>query len=296
MMVNFVRYAMASLLFMCGTIALLCADSKEGTPLLLVSVAPHKFFVERIGGDTVDVELMVPAGASPHTFEPTPKQMLRASRADMWLQIGEGFEPRATKALKSHHSEMILVDLRKGIDLITDSNSDGGHCHCCSSASGSCEDPHFWLSLRQAKQQAKTIADALSARYPLHEKLYRSRLQLFLGELEKLDLELTSLLKPLKGKTIMVSHPAYAYFCRDYDLKQLSVEFEGKDPTPQQLTRILNKARQEKIKRIYIQVQYNSKGAKLIAKEIGAEVVTLNPYAENYLENMREIAKSFAQQ
>ena len=93
----------------------------------------------------------------------------------------------------------------------------------------------------------------------------------------------------------MVSHPAYAYFCRDYQLKQLSIEFEGKDPTPQKLTKILTQARNEHIRRIYIQLQYNNKGAKLIAREIGAEVITLDPYSEQFFASMREIAKAFSQ-
>ena len=93
----------------------------------------------------------------------------------------------------------------------------------------------------------------------------------------------------------MVSHPAYAYFCRDYNLTQLSIEFEGKDPTPFQLTAILNKARDAHIKKIFIQAQYNSKGARLFAKELGAEVVMLGPYAEDYIHSMLEIARRFAE-
>jgi zinc transport system substrate-binding protein len=94
----------------------------------------------------------------------------------------------------------------------------------------------------------------------------------------------------------MVSHPAYAYFCRDYQLKQLSIEFEGKDPSPRQLTSVLTRARQAGIKTVFIQMQYNNKGAQLIAKELGAKIVTLDPYAENYFIMMREIASHFAAQ
>lgn len=264
-------------------------------PTLLVSVAPHKFFVEKIAGETVKVELMVPAGASSHTFEPSPKQMLNAGRAEIWFQIGEGFEPKATAALKSHHPKMTFIDLRLNLDLIYDSACGKGHCHHCTHhVHADCSDPHFWLSARQAKIQAKTIADALSKQYPNNSELYKERLKAFSQELDTLDQEITKQLSSLKNRTIMVSHPAYAYYVRDYNLNQLSIEFEGKDPSPKQLTTTLSNARKADIKTIFIQPQYNNKGARLIAKEINAKVVTIDPYAENYLETMREITTQFA--
>lgn len=265
-------------------------------PRVLVSVAPHKFFVEKVAGESVVVDLMVPAGASSHTFEPTPKQMLNASHADIWFQIGEGFEPRASKALIGHHPEMQLIDLRKGVDLIYDKVGCCQHHRQHAHGSNGCIDPHFWLSLRQAKIQAKTIADSLSACYPQNAKLYEENLAKFTEELQSLDGELTALLTPLKNRVIAVSHPAYAYFCRDYSLHQLSIEFEGKDPSPRQLTNILTQARRNHIKTIFIQMQYNSKGARLIAHELGANIVTLDPYAEQYFSAMRSIAQSFASQ
>lgn len=278
-----------------GVNANLLAAEKPSRPIVLVSVAPHKFFVEKIAKDTVEVKLMVPAGASSHTFEPTPQQMLKASQADLWFQIGEGFEPRASLALKSYNPGMELIDLRKGLDLIIDDGS-GTCCHCSHHALQSCIDPHFWLSPKQSKIQAQTIEAALSVRYPENSTLYKTNLTNFQQELDALDDEIRSILLPLKKRIIMVSHPAYAYFCRDYHLKQLSIEFEGKDPSPQQLTKVLVAARQADIKKIFVQPQYSSKGAGLIAKQIGAKLVSLDPYAENYFAAMHEIAREFASQ
>lgn len=259
-------------------------------PMVLVSVAPYKFFVEKIAQDTVKVGLMVPAGASSHTYEPTPKQILSAANADIWFCIGESFEARAVRALTSHNPKMQKVDLRKGVDLIK-ADPHLGVCCCCAGS----EDLHIWLSPKEVKIQAATIANALSQRYPEHAELYTSNLASFLRELDDLNLQVIEILKPLTHRIILVSHPAYAYFCRDYDLTQMSIEFEGKDPTPQQLNNILNKARANNIKKVYIQAQYSSKGAKLIAKEIGAQIVMLDPYAENYFQSMLDIAKAFSQ-
>jgi zinc transport system substrate-binding protein len=259
---------------------------------VLVSVAPYRFFVEQIAGDTVKVILMVPAGASAHTYEPSPRQMVEAAQADIWFRIGETFEKRAFSAIRSHRPFIESVDLRRGLDLINATahvHQDGSHC-----CGDGMTDPHIWLSARMAQTEARTIAEALSKKYPEHQKLYQDNLETFLKELQGLDASLTTLLMPLKNRTIMVSHPAYAYFCRDYGLIQLSIEFEGKDPTPQQLTKTLNLARKAKVQTIYTQAQYSNKGALLMADVLGAHVVQLDPYAEDYLKTMRHIGESFA--
>lgn len=260
-------------------------------PYVLVSVAPHKFFVEKIAKTTVEAILMVPAGASAHTYEPTPKQMMAVSKADLWFRIGEPFENRAIQALKSHHPNLEIVDLRQGLDLIS---ADQGHTHC-----GCCQgsvDLHFWLSARQAQIQAQTIAKALSKAFPGHANFYQLNLEAFQQELKELDEQIKKILGPLQNRNILVSHPAYAYFCRDYELQQHAIEVEGKDPTPQQMTRLLNLARQLNTRKIFIQKQYNNKAAKLVADALGAHLIVLDPYSEHYIPTMLEIAHAFAEQ
>lgn len=265
-----------------------CCCLGAEVPTVLVTVAPHQFFVEKIAGKSVNVLLMVPAGASAHSYEPSPKQMIAASKALLWFRIGESFETKAIEALKSHQPRLKIVDLRQGLDLITSGES---HCRCCLESGA---DLHFWLSTRQAKIQAETIVTALTGAFPENRELYEKNVAIFKAELDDLDKKIEEILKPLKNRNILVSHPAYAYFCRDYDLKQYSIEFEGKDPTPQYLTKILQLARDLDIRTVYIQLQYNNKGARLIADEIHAKVVVLDPYGENYLESMLQIAHAFS--
>lgn len=263
-----------------------CSASNESTPVVIVSVAPHKFFVEKIAKESVQVYLMVPAGASSHTYEPTPRQMVTAGKASLWFRIGEPFENRALQALTSHHPDLEIVDLRQGLDLIQTNPG----CGCCPGS----VDLHFWLSARQGKIQAKTIADALIKAYPERGDFYRANLQTFLKELQELDQKIQTILAPLKKRFVLASHPAYAYFCRDYGLEQFSIEIEGKDPTPQQMTKLLNLVRQLEIKKIFIQIHYNNKAAKLVAEAIGASLVILDPYSGHYFESMLEIAHAFA--
>jgi len=263
--------------------------STATTPTVIVSVAPHKFFVNKIAENTVDVYLIVPAGASSHTYEPTPRQMMKASQAALWFSIGETFEKRAMQALQSHRSTLKVVNLQQNLDLISHD-----HCHrgCCAGS----VDLHFWLSARQAAIQAETIANTLIQSYPEHATKYRENLKNFQAELQQLDKQIQTTLSSLKNRNLLVGHPAYAYFCRDYQLNQYSIEIEGKDPTPKQMTKLLLLVRSFATKAIYIQPQYNNKAAQLVAKEIGAKLVTLDPYAENYLVTMSEIAHAFAAQ
>lgn len=258
-------------------------------PTILVSIAPYKLFVEKIAGDTVNVNLMVPAGASAHTYEPTPKQMMAAGKAAVWFCIGESFESRAIPSLKAYHPDMAIVDLRQGVEMITADPQTG--CCCCHADS---QDLHIWLSPKEVSVQARTIAQALSRLFPENAAAYQQGLNGLLQDLKVLDKQIASELAPLKKRLILVSHPAYAYFCRDYNLQQLSIEFEGKDPTPKQLTSLLNRTRSAFVKKVYIQKQYSSKGARLFAKELGAEIVMLDPYSEDYFKSMREIAHQFA--
>lgn len=263
-------------------------------PTVIVSVAPHKYFVKAIAGDTVEVMQIVPNSASPHTYEPTPSQILKASKAKAWFRVGEGFEKKAIETLKIHNPQFNAVDLRKNLPLIPTPHA---HTHgkCCS---GDGADLHIWLSLRMAEIEAKTIAETLENLVPENRALYEANLKTFIEKLHDLDAKITRLFQNDKGKTFLVTHPAYAYFCRDYDLRQLSIEFEGKEPTPQAMNTMLEKAKSLKIRTVFTQAQYSTKGAKLIAELLHASTVELDPYAEDYLANMKQMAlaikKSFA--
>lgn len=267
----------------------LCAD--KNSHIVLVTLAPYKFFVEQIAGNTVKVNLIVPRGASPHSYEPNARQILESSQADIWFLIGETFEDRAVQALTSYRTHLRPIDMRKGIEMISE-HADG-HAHC---AHHGCEDPHIWMSPRLVKKQGEEIAKTLIEVYPEYAELYCKNLEEFKKKLDDLDLEIIQILKGMKNRTLLVSHPAYAYYCRDYGLKQVSIEFEGKDPSPQQLTKVLQIARSSKSPFVYIQAQSPSKGARLVAAEIGAIVIDLDPLAEEYFDNMIQLSRTFSNQ
>lgn len=253
-------------------------------PKVLVSVAPYSYFVQQIAKNLVTVDLMVPEGASAHTYEPTAKQMIRASQAEVWFRIGEPFETKAIQAIKSVNPKIDLIDLRQGISLLHGSCKHahaGGHCG---------DDLHLWLSPKIGKIQAKTITDGLSKRFPQHQAEFEKNLNQFIDALTALDAFITITLQPVENRTLMVSHPAYAYFCQDYNFKQLPIEFEGRDPTAKQLTELLANAKASQVRYILTQPQYSDKAARLIGGQIGAELISLDPYSENYDVTLRQIA------
>ncbi len=238
-------------------------------PLVVVSVAPQKYVVERVAGNKVAVDVLVPAGASPHFYEPSAKQVIAASKGVAWFRIGEGFEQQALAHLSKR---MVVINQNKGCD------------------------PHIWLSPRLLKAQAQEIAETLTSLFPEEKEVFEDNLSLFTKELEILDREIISKIQSSSSKTILVSHAAFGHFCSEYGLKQLSIEYEGKEPSARKVTQLLVKARAAKVNCVYIQPQYNTKGAKQVANALGVNVALLDPYKENVVENLYTIAHCFANQ
>lgn len=283
--------ALVSVLLCISSLLSAAGEPARSKPIVLVSIGPHKTFVESIAGDTVTVSTIVPKGANSHTYEPTPKQTNTFMNADIWFRIGEPFEPKLVNLLKAHRPGLRMVNMRDGVQMIQFDPAKPHSHRCCYN---DFEDIHIWLSPKEAKVQAKTIAQALTAAYPQNRTLYQNNLEKFLKQLDDLDREIKEIMAKGDAKVILVSHPAYAYFARDYGLEQLSVEFEGKDPTVQQLTQLINQAKADHIGKVFIQPQHSKKGAVLIAKQLNATVVVLDPYAEDYFESMLLTAHEFS--
>lgn len=261
----------------------------EEVPTVIVSVAPYKWLVQEISHGAVEVFLIVPPATSAHTFEPTPKDMIKASRAKLWFTLGESFEKKAIAAISASNAEFKTVDLTERVDLI--------HCdplHTCSCSCGHHDhgsvDLHVWLSPKELKTQAQTIAKALSALFP-GQTFSTAQVE---SQLDQVDQEIRKIAASKRVSSVLVAHPAFGYFCRDYGFKQLSIEVEGKDPTPRRLNDLVNQVKSLGITKVFAEPQYSDKGAKMIAQEIGARVVTINPYRENVVENLVEIARHFA--
>ena len=256
-------------------------------PRVLVSIPPYLYFVEKIAGDVVEVSSLAPEGTNPHIFEPSPKQIQEVYQAKVWIKLGESFEQKITTTLSAQHKSLIVVDLSKEVPLFSDHHCCACHGHDHSHAESA--DLHIWMSPVLAKLQASAIGKALIEAFPEHEGLFNQRLETFQKELDDLYAEIKEKLTPYAHEAILVSHPAFGYFCRAFDLEQISIEVEGKEPRPQDIASVLERAAKASIRLVLIQEQYNNKGALALASKMDIPTFSTDPYSSNYKQTLLDI-------
>jgi zinc transport system substrate-binding protein len=280
------------------------ADKPGGKVKAFVSILPIAYFVERVGGPNVEVSVLVGPGQDPHTFEPTPRLMVKLANARVLFKMGFPFEETIIKKIRTTFKNVEVVDLQQGIKVRTlteeeaeaeEAEHEHGHGHGDAKHDEHSHEPgeidqHTWLDPRLAKIQARTIADSLIRIDSAHKDLYERNLKDFQADLDAIHEELTKVLAPVKGKSFFVFHPAYGYFGEAYGLKQVPVQIEGKEPTPRQLVRLIELAKEDEVKVIFVTPQFSKKSADALAQAIGGAVVPLNDLAPDYLKNLREMA------
>lgn len=275
---------------------------------IMVSILPQQYFVEKIGGDKVAVSVMVGAGAEAETYEPKPQQLKDLSDADAYINVGIFFEDIWESRFQTTNPQMAIVNSAAGIEKITmvAHNHDHGEDHDAehsdedhkNDADPSDEnqllDPHTWLSPKHAATHAENIYAALVELDPASQAFYQQNLDKFLAEIEQLDQDITATLATLDSRTFLVFHPAWGYFASDYNLEQIAIEVEGQKPSAAELAELVTVAKEEKIRVIFAQYQFNSQAAQAIATEIGAEVVYIDPLAPDWAANLRSVAQEIA--
>lgn len=285
---NFLRAGFLILLAVLAACGSPAPSSTAAKPLVLVSVAPYLHFAKRIGGGEIEVRSIVPQSMNAHTFEPTPRQRESLKTARIWFRIGEPFE---RPLLPVFPKEGQIVDLRDGIELLDFPGGSG--CQQCAHDS---KDRHIWLSPRLAKLQAQTIASTLTKEFPEHQELFARNLEDLLIDLDALDKSIHALLDSIENRSLLVSHPAFGYFCRDYGLEQISVEHEDKDPRPKYLEWLLASVKETPPALSLALPQHNNKGIQLIAKELNTPLQIIDPYSSDYFTMMRALADMIAPQ
>lgn len=267
---------------------------------VFVSILPQHDFLSRMGGDLVDIQVMVPPGASPHTYEPKPRQMKAITYTQLYFAIGVPFEKAWLSRISATNPQMDIIHTDRGIEKIP---MDAGHeygqapndhrKHNVHSdhgrASGS--DPHIWLSPPLVHRMAGQILNALVKADPDHEAVYRRNYQLFSDQIKALDVELQQTLGPFKGTRFMVLHPSWGYFARTYGLIQIPIEVQGKAPKPAELQELIQRASTLGIKTVLVQPQFSQKSAAIIADAINGGIVTADPMAEAWDDNLRRLAR-----
>jgi zinc transport system substrate-binding protein len=271
-------------------------ESKVDTLKIAVSLLPQKYFVEKIGGNLVDVIALVPPGASPHSFEPKPSQMIDLSKCLLYFTIGIDFETAWHDRLSSASKQLKIIPTDTGIEKIISTHEDHDHGEKHEAEHDSSEhsrfDPHVWLSPELVKHQAKIICDALIAADSSHKEVYQSNLSNFINEIVTLQEEIRHIREGCpRDHGFMIFHPAWAYFAREFNLTEYPVEIDGKEPSPKELVNLVRFAKEKNIKTIFIQPQFSPQTALQIAKEIGASTIEVNDLSEDWAENLLKVAK-----
>lgn len=273
-----------------------CQGKKEGgTRTISVTIEPQRYFAEKIAGDLFQINCVTPAGQSPETYDPTPQQMVQISQSQAYFRIGEiGFEQAWMKNLQSQNPDMVVFDLSEGMELIKneeEAHEEGeAHPH---HHHGSV-DPHIWTSISGARVIAQNTYQAFIKLDPENQEIYRAGYQRLIEEIDSTEAEMKQLLQPLAGTAFIIYHPALTYFAREFGLKQLCIELDGKEPSPAQLKQLLETATQSGAKVVFVQQEFDQKNAELIAKETGCRLVTINPLSYNWHDEMIRLATILA--
>lgn len=258
---------------------------------VFVSVLPLQTFVAKVGGAHVDVRLMVRPGFSPHTYDPTPQQIAALGATALFVRTGVPFEDAWMDRIRSANPSMQILDVRQGLSL---RRSDGhGHEHGHEHAEE--QDPHVWTSPRRVIEMLGPIREALATLDPAHADDFAANQAAFTAELTELDREIQALLDPLTERRFMVFHPAWGYFADSYGLEQVPIEREGKHPGAQSLVHLIEQAKREGVRAVFVQPQFDRRQAEQVARAIGGRVISVDPLAADYVDNLRAVAGELAE-
>ncbi|CAD5983954.1 High-affinity zinc uptake system binding-protein ZnuA [Planktothrix tepida] len=260
---------------------------------ITVSIMPQKYFVEKIGGKNVRVNVMIPPGVDLHNYEPKPQQLQALNDAEAYITIGVSFETAWMDRIKAANQTMLIVDSTQGIKRIT--MVEHQHDEKNKSSVEETLDPHVWLSPQLVKIQAQNIYNGLVKIDPKHQAEYQANLNQFLTEIDQLNQQISQNLTPLKNRKFMVFHPAWGYFAKDYNLEQEAIEVGGQEPSAAELADLISEAKKENIKIIFTQPEFSPRSAETLAKEIGGKVVMISDLDENWSDNLLKVSENLSQ-
>ena len=278
------------------------AGESDDRLVVVVTLAPQVEFVERVGGDRVRVVLMVPPGASPHTYEPTPSQMRELASASAYFKVGSGveFETAWLDKLQGVNPSLRVIDGAAGIELIGEAHDEDEH-HKEGSATDEHHrhtgtDPHIWLSPVNAKRMVENLAAGLTEVDPDHTGDYHANADAYLAELKELDAYIRQSFEGKTERTFLTYHPSFAYLAREYGLDQLGIEHEGKEPTPQVLQQAIDDARAHNLSFVFVNPQFSTRNAETVARELDSTTMPLDPLPRAYITDMRIIADALVEE
>ena len=266
----------------------------DSRPVVTVTILPLQYFANQLAGDIFRINVLVPPGASHHNYDPTPRQLRDLEKSKVLFVNGHlGFEKAWIPMMKSNYPALQVVDLSSGIDLITEEGGEGMHAgeelHPGESGEHSHEgvDPHYWMSVVEARKLARTMAAGLISADPSCKQVVEKNLLILDNRLDSLAASANQKLMGLTHRSFMIFHPALAYFARDHNMAQHSMELAGKEPTASHFRKLVDLARAEKINTIFIQKEYDQENAQTFSRETGTRIVVIDPMSPDWLDEMK---------
>ncbi len=287
----------AYILLLLPFLMLSCTEKKaiNNSKQLTVSILPQKQMLEHLSAGIWDVQVLLPPGSNHETYEPTPQDMKKLSNSSLYFTLGAlDFETTWTERFQASNTSMQIVPTNKGIKMLcghvhSHDEGDAGHNHNHST------DPHIWLSARCLAIQASNICETLCRADSSNKSVYENQLASFNLKVDSVDQVIKQILKECAGKPFFIYHPSLGYFAQDYNLNQISIEDEGKEPSASHLVKLTQIASENHIKAIYISKEFDTRHAEALAKDIGAKIIVFDPLAEDWANNLISIAKLIAE-
>lgn len=269
---------------------------KSDQELVTVSILPQKYFVNQIAGDLLQVNVLVPPGSSPHNYSILPSQMKDMAKSKVWLQIGLlTFEDALKDKLADINKALTIVNCSEGIDPIAGSEcEEEGHDH--EHAHHEAYDPHIWLAPAESKIIALNTFNALKAGFPQHAAVFEANYGQFIAKIDSVSTLIEQKLASLTNRNILIFHPTLGYYARQYGLQQTALELDGKEPSPKHMKGIVDLSREQNIRVIFIQKEFDVENAQQLAREIGGEVMIIDPLDYDWEKQLQDITDKIAAQ
>ena len=268
---------------------------QETTNLVSVSILPQKYFVDQISGGDIEVNVLVPPGSSPHEYSILPSQMKALAKSKVWLQVGLlPFEMVWKDKIADLNKNLVLVNCSEGIEPIA-----GGDDHCEDHSGHEHHDgfdPHIWLGPADAKILAKNTLIVLKSSFPEKSELFQTNFDRFILKIDSLSGKIENELSAMPNRSFLIFHPTLGYFARQFNLEQIPLELDGKEPSPKHMKNIVDIARQKNIRTILIQKEFDTENALQLSREIDGKVVVIDPLDYDWEKQILEISRSIADQ
>jgi zinc transport system substrate-binding protein len=271
------RRTVAAVTLLALTLIAGCSSSEApDRPVVAVSVEPQAYFVEQIAGELVQVVVMVPPGANPATYSPTVHQIQALSDASLYFKVGHAGFAFERSWLDS------MLEVKSGLVIV-----DGAQGSPCTAG-----DPHLWVAPSGVRVMAANLAKGLERLLPDQQEILQANLAAFQQRIDALDLEIRETLGEQTGRGFLVYHPSWGCFAEEYGLEQIAIERDGKEPSPHDLAAMIDSAKRDGIRVVFVQPQHSERAAETVAEAIGGRVVAVDPLARDWPANLRAVASA----